>query len=80
MAIDRLVLMLLRRDAQNAWRSLSWSDAAWIVGGGGLLLAYVIADVWYQLGLQAAKVGASQISTTGCQKIETPAECSSIKN
>jgi hypothetical protein len=57
---DRLVLTLLWRDAQNAWRSLSRSDAAWIVGGGGLLLAYVVADVWYGLGLQAAKVRADQ--------------------
>ncbi len=57
---SRLVLTLLRRDAGNAWRSLSRSDAAWIGGGGGLLLAYAVADVWLGLLTQAPRVRADQ--------------------
>lgn len=42
---DPLVLTLLRLELRGALRSMRWSDAAWIVLGGGGLLAYGIADL-----------------------------------
>jgi len=42
---DSLVLKLLLAELTDSIRRLSWSDRAWIVGGGGGLCAYAVADL-----------------------------------
>ncbi len=51
---DRLVLTLLWRELLAGLRSMRRRDLAWIVAGGGALLAYAIADIVVALQAGAA--------------------------
>ncbi|TRC85902.1 hypothetical protein FJV80_16495 [Mesorhizobium sp. WSM4310] len=55
---DRLVLTLIWRELSAGLRSMRRRDLAWIVTGGGALLAYAIADI--VVALQAASTALRQ--------------------
>lgn len=57
---DRLVLTLLWRELLAALRSMRGRDLAWIVAGGGALLAYAIADITVALQASAATLRQAQ--------------------
>ncbi|TAU90825.1 hypothetical protein ELI02_19565 [Rhizobium leguminosarum] len=57
---DRLVLTLLWRQLLAGLRAIRRRDLAWIVLGGGALLAYAIADIVVALQAEAATLRQSQ--------------------
>ncbi|QKC95958.1 hypothetical protein [Mesorhizobium sp. NZP2298] len=58
---DRLVLTLLWREFSAGLRSMRRRDLAWIVAGGGALLAYAIADIVVALHAAAATLRQAQV-------------------
>jgi len=61
---DRLVLILIWRELSAGLRSMRRRDLAWIVAGGGALLAYAIADIAIALQAAAATLLQAQMLWT----------------
>ncbi|BCG79376.1 hypothetical protein MesoLj113b_29180 [Mesorhizobium sp. 113-3-3] len=61
---DKLVLTLIWRELSAGLRSMRRRDLAWIVAGGGALLAYAIADIAIALQAAAATLRQAQMLWT----------------
>jgi hypothetical protein len=69
MQSDRLVLYLLLRDLSAAVRGMRRGDLAWLVLGGGLLVAYGVADIVFALAGRAEMLRHARLIWT----VEAPA-------
>jgi len=71
---DRLVLSLLWSDLRAALRHMRKGDLAWLILGGGVLIAYGIADIVSALSHHAEVLRTARIVWT----VETPAAAASL--